>query len=86
MQQRNEDFIVIAATKNCVMRAYKKLFNTKKYHINKNRGKTTLSKIKEGKSKTIRKLNVAVTRLNYGAIHSIYGVQTDTTVVNKLRD
>ena len=35
MQQRNADFVVIVATKNCVMRSYKKLFNTKKYHINK---------------------------------------------------
>ena len=68
MQQRNEDFIVIAATK--VMRTYKKPFNAKKCHTNKNREKTTLFKIKQGKSKTIRKYNIPATRLNYGAIHS----------------
>ena len=52
------------------MRTYKKLFNTKKYHTNKNREKTTISKIKQGKRKTLRKYNVPATRLNYGAIYS----------------
>ena len=47
----------------------------KNYLIPKNstqkiREKTTLTKIKEGRSKAILKYNVPATRLNYGAIHS----------------
>ena len=51
------------------MRAYKN-YLIPKYHTNKIREKTTIFKIKYGKSKAIRKYNVPATRLNYGAIHS----------------
>ena len=69
MQQRNEDFIDIAATK-ITLCALIKNYLIPNNITNKNREKTTLFKIIQGKSKTIRKYNVLDTMLNYGAIHS----------------
>ena len=63
MQQRNENVIVIAATNNYVMRAYKN------YLIPKN-----ITQIKIGKRQHYSKLNTAKARLYVSIMYTVRGL------------